>query len=338
VNTRLLLQMKEAAELVMGISVDPREDLFDLGLTSSVAVAFQSRLRIMGVDVSLGAIFNGRSIEAICQDAHRGLPIFERQGGSPPSTPCVIVPISVFGAAEVVLSIPPLFGEPITFWDLDLTGADRDVVGVRSLGLEEGEAPLTSIADMAAYFVEVTENFLRSYDRAVILGYSMGGLIAAEMFCAFNAARPAIQLDLVVVDTTFPAFCATTLETSRRVRLDVLREEVMLRFGEPIAEEVDLEAIFSMLVSADLGYRRSAWPAFVRQQEVWAANLMAANAYVSRWIGGSATYAKASTNPTQAVEPWHGLFDELKVVDVSGDHESCIRSPELAHLILATGG
>ena len=81
-------------------------------------------------------------------------------------------------------------------------GEDQPVYGLRALGLEEGEEPLSSIEELASHYLDLVR-IHQPTGPYLLGGSSMGGLLAYEMAQQLHAQGQEVRL-LAMMDTTHP--------------------------------------------------------------------------------------------------------------------------------------
>src|SRR5690348_18305396 len=110
------------------------------------------------------------------------------------------VPMKPGGDAPPVFLIP---GAPGSILQLGPVAAamtgDNPVYAIRPRGIEEGETPCETLAEMADYAIAQMKA-LRPTGPYPLVGYSAGGLVAIEMAQRLAAAGDEVPL-LVLLDT-----------------------------------------------------------------------------------------------------------------------------------------
>ncbi|NEO94893.1 MAG: amino acid adenylation domain-containing protein, partial [Moorea sp. SIO3G5] len=94
--------------------------------------------------------------------------------------PCLI-PIQPEGNKSPFFCLPPVAGVVFPYFDLaSLLGKDRPFYGIQSLGFMENEKLLTSIEEMASYYIKAIRT-VQPHGPYYLGGWSLGVLIAFEM-------------------------------------------------------------------------------------------------------------------------------------------------------------
>jgi thioesterase domain-containing protein len=117
-----------------------------------------------------------------------------------PAAPASLVAIQPAGDRPPFFCVHPAGGDVLCFQALSRhLGADQPFYGLQSRGLEAGEEPLASIAEMAAaYRAEIVRAARGPYHLG---GWSLGGAVAFEVARQLAAAGEQVAL-LAIVDGT----------------------------------------------------------------------------------------------------------------------------------------
>ena len=174
---------------VADISV--QDDFFELGGDSLVAVRLFAKIKkTFGVDLGLAKLFEARTIGALAS--------LIRYDDSAMDYSC-IVSIRAGGSKTPLFMVHGVSGNVLNFSEFsNCMRPGRPVYGVQSQALDRSGNPLTSVEEMAAYYVrEVREK--QPVGPYAIMGYSFGSLVAYEMAQQLHAAGERIAL-LGVID------------------------------------------------------------------------------------------------------------------------------------------
>jgi amino acid adenylation domain-containing protein len=158
---------------VLGLeSVGVLDDFFDAGGNSLLVTQLVARARAAGYDLSIGEVFDQPTIAALAALAR---------------------PLHPAAVTRAAVDIRPGSAEPIVFFVHAGNGGvteyaelashfsgEHRMVGLRSIGLADGEEPLYTVEEMAAvYLAEV--HALQPAGPYLFAAWSMGGYIALEM-------------------------------------------------------------------------------------------------------------------------------------------------------------
>ena len=214
------LQSEIAKVLGMGdMTIDLQQPLTTMGLDSLMALELRNRVkRKLGVDLPIVQLVEGISIADLGTEINQQLTLrnnainkksemelappedlSQAERKNPPQTtiesptiisdpsdslsdlfPCLI-PIQPEGNKSPFFCLPPIAGVVFPYFELArLLGKERPFYGVQSLGFLENENPLTSIEEMASYYIKAIKT-VQPHGPYYLGGWSLGVLIAFEM-------------------------------------------------------------------------------------------------------------------------------------------------------------
>ncbi|WP_310484500.1 amino acid adenylation domain-containing protein [Chamaesiphon sp. VAR_48_metabat_403] len=192
---RQLVQIWERVLDVRPIGVT--DNFFELGGHSMIAVRLFNEIeKVVGKNILLSTLFQAQTIAelAVVCSPQAANPtnwefLVEMKRGNPDKAPLFCIH-AIWGNI--------LFYRNFTKY-LD---TDRPIYGVQSRGLNGNQTPCTSIPEMAANYVREIRS-LQPQGPYLILGFSLGGLIALEVAQQLQAEGQTIQL-LALLDPTSP--------------------------------------------------------------------------------------------------------------------------------------
>jgi thioesterase domain-containing protein/acyl carrier protein len=168
VTADALLQLWRDVLGVEEVGLD--DDFFGLGGTSLQALELFVRLeRLLGRAVPMSTLFDAGSVRALI--AELGQPV--RHAGS-------LVTMRTSGTRPPIVAVPGIGGNVLSLAGLSRAlGPGQPFFGLQSPGFDGMEAPLTSIEDIAARFVEqVLPAVVQPFH---LLGFCWGAAVAFEM-------------------------------------------------------------------------------------------------------------------------------------------------------------
>jgi amino acid adenylation domain-containing protein len=318
------------------------DDFFDAGGHSLLAVHLLARIEeAFGQQVPMMALFSNGSVEQLARLLQVGR-AEEKKGG-----PLVQIR-SGEGTVPLVLA-HPIGGGVMVYYDLvrDLS-PEWPVYGLRSPGRYGGDFP-GSIREMAQSYVAALEPVVHPPDgcgQVVLGGYSMGGIVAAEMARVLADADVDV-LDLILFDTHLPAdeaaFDASQTLAFWARRAGVVVEEDALRGFDA---EAQIEYVLqrgrntgTLPESIDAERVRTLWedrknnerilegyePAPLDQHVTF---LRATQRAETDGATGDATNDATAARAVDPTERWKNyLQSSMTVVDVEGTHESFMTPP-----------
>jgi thioesterase domain-containing protein len=173
------------------------DSFFDLGGHSLLAAVLVARVRErLGRGLPLGVLFTAPTVERMAA-------VIEQNADPGSASP--LVALRSGGSRPPLFLFPGVGGHVFTYQSLtELLGPDQPVYGLKAIGIDGTEKPLTRVEDMARrYRAEV----LRVWPRGPFLlgGYSFGGLVAFELACRLRAEGHPVQM-LALFDTFAPGY------------------------------------------------------------------------------------------------------------------------------------
>jgi amino acid adenylation domain-containing protein len=188
-------QLAEIWQEVLDVpAVGRKDDFFELGGQSFAAVRAVARIRQrLGVRISVGAVFEARTIEALARSL----------GARDRWSPLVTVQRPGAGAGPASFWVHPAGGNVLCYHALARAmGSDRPMYAFQAAGLGGEQAPLTTVEDMAELYLQALKRVQPS-GPYLIGGWSSGGVIAFELARRLEAAGDTVQA-LVLVDAPPP--------------------------------------------------------------------------------------------------------------------------------------
>jgi amino acid adenylation domain-containing protein len=194
-QTEVELQLTKIWERILGIQpIGVKDNFFELGGHSLMAVKLFNEIeKSFGKVILLTTLFHAQTIEELARILAPNKPdcewhsLVEMKPGSPNKTPLFCMH-AIWGNI--------LFYRNFTKY----IEADRPVYGLQSKGLDGQQPPCNSIPEMAANYIQEIQT-IQPQGPYLLLGYSLGGLIAFEIAQQLQAQGQEIQL-LALVDPT----------------------------------------------------------------------------------------------------------------------------------------
>jgi thioesterase domain-containing protein/acyl carrier protein len=195
-RTSIELQLVALWEEMLKTSpIGVHDDFFTLGGHSLLVLRLMAEIeQRFGRKLPLAAIFEGSTVERLA------LALIQRLD---PAAWSPLVPIQPRGGRVPLFCIHPLGGNVLCYGDLARhLGGDQPVYGLQAPGMIEGQAPLTSIAEMAETYLAALRR-IQPAGPYRLAGYSFGGFVIFEMAQMLLARGEAVDL-LVMLDTPNP--------------------------------------------------------------------------------------------------------------------------------------
>jgi amino acid adenylation domain-containing protein len=187
---RLEVQLTVLWRQVLGNdNIGVHDNFFDNGGHSLKAVQLLSSLEsVTGRQLPLATIFEAPTIAQMAQ-------LLERAQWQPSWRSLVAVQPN--GEAVPIFAVPGVGGNVLMFAKLSkLLGATQPFYGLQARGLDNTEAPFTSIPKMAAHYCSEIRS-LRAKGPYVIVGTCTGGVIAYEMAQQLRGAGEEVVLSIL---------------------------------------------------------------------------------------------------------------------------------------------
>jgi len=180
---------------VLGLErVGIHDDFFGLGGHSIIAARLAARVRTeLGRELPLAALLRAPTVAHLA-----GVLEGERAAVHPP-----LIPLQPHGGRPPLFLAPPGGGHVVCYHPLaGLLGGDQPVYGLQARGIDDGELPLETVEEVAAYFASAVRE-LHPDGPYLLGGWSFGGLVAWEMGRQMRAAGDDVAL-VAMLDTGVP--------------------------------------------------------------------------------------------------------------------------------------
>ncbi|MGA8439308.1 MAG: alpha/beta fold hydrolase [Candidatus Sulfotelmatobacter sp.] len=293
-------------------SVQLDDDFFDLGGDSSLALQlFNEIAEVCHRELPPVTIYQARTLAALAalleeptSPRFPALVQLKPGGKNPP----------IFLAHGLGGSVMDFF-QPVRHID-----SDHPIYGIQSKGIDGLNQPLERIEDMAEFSINAVRE-LQPHGPYVLIGYSLGGLVALEMAQRLSAAGEKIAL-LAMLDA-YPHM--RYLSFGQRTRLIARQAK---RGFHALAD-----------FSASSSYKPPAGVSLTpAMQRVRDSAYLALTRYKPRFYGGQIRFVRAAIGsrfPSNPVAVWQPLVEEIAVETVPGDHLGMIAThyAELASVL-----
>jgi acetoacetyl-CoA synthetase len=316
---------------VLGVSpVLPDSDFFDLGGDSLLAVDMLLAVeRELGVGLPVTIIYDAPTVAALAalldkesRPAFSPLVCLNDGEGAPPL-------FVVHGLGGTVIELSKV---------AKLIRHGGPVYGVQAKGLDGILSPLTTVEDMAAYYVDAIRE-VQPEGPYYLAGYSFGGLVALEMARRLKEQHDDVELlliDAFALPRTWPIHC----------RIAVLARRLVMGLARILRQPWQTNLAYLVRMRGDMSQRppESRAEATRRSVRRWLRHMMvdlppalrqvleaseeALYAYRPRFYPGTVTFLNSATTlpvfPPNAARIWRPLVRELNMVQLPGDHFSIL--------------
>jgi len=330
---------------VLGISdVSASDNFFESGGYSLLALRLYGRIeQEFGVRLPLPTLFQAPTLEALGEVLSRA--VQPRQSSVPAAS--TLVPLRTSGSKPPLFCIHPDHGLVLFYQALaNRLPPDQPVYGLQAMGVDGGDAPLTSLEAMAARYIGDIRRF-QPHGPYHLGGYSLGGVLAAEMARQLHADGQSVGL-LALFDAYAPvAYQQNLIDKPRLQRLaghlqlfkTGTPKSVLQTLGEKAREVVqgkkaDWQKAAAELAGAVAPERLDAL------RDVILANEAAFFRYETPCYPARATlFRAAEVSVFEERDPvlWWGdkFAGGIEVHDVPGVHLSIMNEPQVPALALA---
>lgn len=316
--------------------ISMQDNFFDLGGNSLLAVQLISNIgKIIKQPIEFSVLFNARTIRQLSDSISKSLNstiidldmrllIKMKEGNQ---------------SGSILFFMPPAGGQVMVYQPL-MRHLAKEVTayGFRSLGLENGEVPLTSIESIARDYLRILKT-IQPKGPYYLIGASAGGIVAYEMAKQLIDDGAQIAL-LMMIDSPdpikmkefqddldiFDLFCSTVFKLSfEKTVLAEVPENSRMRF---LLEQGKLNQIISS--DFKINHVRKVFSTF-------SSTAKAISMYrPGPLVGAAGWYIKAkelsSSNDFSRDHLWASLIQGLKLRSVSGNHMTLLEEPNVSEL------
>ncbi len=347
------------SELLGVQKVGVNDSFFDLGGHSLIAVRlFRKIKQAYAVDFPISVLFEAPTIaqtaELIAQTAtaSANAPELQEAGAvnrssdpKPRYTHLVVMRERKFADRTPFFICSGMFGNILNLRHLAVhIGADRTVYGLQARGLYGDQAPHETFEDMARDYLAEVRN-VQPYGPYLLGGFSGGGVVAYEMAQQLKDAGEEVAL-VVMLDTPYPEVVELSaidrivmkLQELKRDRSSFLTSWIKRRVAWEIqrlrkgatekpntTEHFHNEAI-------EAAFRRALGRYRGRPYYGPVVNFRPKHEVVYRLRNGVTLDAERSV--VKADNGWSAMAQDLRMIDVSGSHDSMVLEPNVR--VLAT--
>jgi acetoacetyl-CoA synthetase len=270
------------------------EDFFELGGNAGLAVElFREIEKAFGRRLSPVVIYQAPTVSSLT--ALLEAPLL------PPFPKCVL--LKTGAAGQPIFLMHGIDGTLLEFFDLVRTlESPNPIYGLQARGSDGLETPCSRIEEMAQFHIDAIRT-VQPHGPYLLVGYSLGGLVAFEM--ARRLAEAGESTALLVMIDSYPALSRVPL--AQRLRVYLRKARYYLSGGKR-----------GTFTKTDLT------PAM---KQVGEAALLALRAYDPNPYHGKIRFVRAARPlyfPDDPVSVWAPFVDCLVVEDIPGDHHGIL--------------
>jgi thioesterase domain-containing protein len=308
-----------------------RQSFFALGGHSLLAAKLAARVRgELGLQMPLAALFQAPTIELLSAHLRQGLPSASR---SP------LVPIQPRGNRRPLFLVHPAGGSVLCYRELaQALDPSQPVMGLEAPGSEPGEQPFDRIETMASAYLEAVQRHQPTGPYR-IAGWSMGGIVAAEMARQLLTNGEAVEFLGIIDAIPYASSPGSDEQHARRLLATFADDLGVVRDADWEDREVESQLAFLM----DEGKRRGVVPeSFSREdaERQWRMRLahdraLAAYRLPSLPLSLVLFVAQESAlgERKALAASWSAVASGgCEIIDVPGDHLTLVRPPHVEAL------
>jgi amino acid adenylation domain-containing protein len=321
-------------EKILGVQpISVTDNFFELGGHSLLALRLLSTIEIsLGKSLTLAALFTGQTIEELA------LVLGSEEKSRSSSS---LVPIQTSGTKPPLFVIHAVWGNILFYRDLiGYLPPDQPVYGLEAKGLDGKEAPITSMTEMAAYYIEEIRK-VQPQGPYFIGGHSLGGIVAFEIAQQLHSQGEKIGI-LAIFDMTAPVIptSSSSASNSKLSKLSKLRHFLQLKPTEQLDYLLPRLQWHLTVGKVNIFYKlylryvtRSL--ASLRVIHVAAANKKAQKSYTpSSVYPGTLTLFRAFNDHSEDFDQdrewgWGEITQKVEVYDVPGTHNTAMQEPNV---------
>lgn len=278
-------------------SVQVDDDFFDLGGDSSLALQlFNEIAQACGRELPPVTIYQARTIASLAALLDQS---------SIPRFPALVL-LRPGADKTPIFLVHGLGGSVIDFFQpVRCIESDHPIYGLQTKGIDGLDEPPERIEDMADFYLHALKE-MQPHGPYVLIGYSLGGLVALEMAQRLTADGEKIAL-LCMIDA-YPNM--RYLSVGQKIRLTVRQARRGLHiFGDSREEDIYQPPPGIILTPAMKRVRERAYVALTR--------------YQPRFYRGKIKFVRAAVLtgfPADAEAVWRPLAERVEVETAPGDH------------------
>ncbi|MEU4180888.1 alpha/beta fold hydrolase [Streptomyces sp. NPDC026589] len=316
------------------------DDFFRLGGQSLQVVRLMAHVRKQfGVSVQISKLIEAPTVAALAELV---------DAGAAPSGAPVLVRLRRGATRTSAVVIHAIGGSVLMYSELSRAlASDRPVYGLEAPGLDGGRAPLTTVPELASYFLDQLD--AEGVTGAVVLiGWSMGGAIAYEMARQRSVrglpVPPVVLLDTPLEPEEFSGNSAQVMAGYSRFLLESASvgsplddPEIMSRSLTAfdltgMDEPQRLKTLLEWSRKQDLAGQELTAARLSDSVAVYSANMAALSVYRPGRLSSPGLYLAASAGDDEDLTlPWRErMGGSLTVQEVSGDHYTMLRPPNVS--------
>ena len=314
------------------------DDFFELGGDSLSALQLITKLqKELHLNLSSNILLNSSTIESLCHIIQDNP---QASSSTPDLPPCLVRLYQGNLQLQPLFLIHPIGGSVYFYRELaQELASEQSIYGIEAKGLEGGVDPLTTVEEMADYYIKSIRQ-LQPQGPYYLIGWSMGGLIAYEMTQQLKARKEPVAL-LTLIDSSAPAILSEPLELEQTMIVKYTAQYWAGLYGQKLGlsietlnnlnpsqqlthllEKAQQQAIFSP--ETEIEQIQNLW-------KVFQTNLIAIHNYQPKAYSGSILLLNASETQLKIGEDttygWGSLVSgDIQTYTFAGNHYTILQA------------
>lgn len=323
---------------VLGVqNIGIRDNFFELGGNSILAIHLMSGIEQKFQEkIPLAHLFQNPSVEQIAN-----LIQFSKN-----TKTFSLVPMRTGGNQPKLFCIHSGGGNILCYSNLVRHLAqDYPIYGLQSLGLDGQQKPLTSIEEMASYYLESIRQ-VQPQGPLHLIGWCVGGTIAYEMAQQLQAKNESVAL-LALIDSYAPTIIPVPSDIDQALVVNLLVQDLEGTYGQnldlsletlrTLSHEEQVTRLFEQAKLNGIFPREMKMGQLLALWNVFQANMMANASYKPKTYSGSVIQLNAREALPEVIQDpslgWESFVrDHLQTHRISGNHYTIIQSPQVKSL------
>ncbi|MFA9565309.1 MAG: thioesterase domain-containing protein [Acidimicrobiales bacterium] len=299
-----------------------QSDFFDLGGDSLAAVEIVTMVgEALGRRVPIATLLTGRTPAGMASSLDGDTPKPEGTTSTNPPDAFQLITLRSGPPTGPLVIMTPAWDEIFGYQALAKALPDDHTVVALVYVEQEGHPVVTSVGELVSAFLPQARSVIGQHDGAVVLGWSIGGVVAVELAQQLAVAGSRIDL-IALIDTFYPGEerhiwsnrWSKYKPLLRPGSFDVAARELQVMGGRRV------KRLAARLGRALLLWSGASLPDEPERTSVGSVPVRALAHDPDRVTVPMVFYRAATTNPARTVAKWRTVAPDLTEVEVAGRH------------------